>query len=501
VIGWRFPFHRWTLGAKLAATFAGVISLVVLVVSLWVVSRSRTALEHELRERGADAAHNLSRLSAELVLEEDLWGLYKVVRDIVVGGGEGANLLAYAAVVDASGVVLAHSDPARFPMGEPFADEVGAPGEAYRPGITWSRGMAGGEVVHHFAAPVIVDNQQVATARIGISLRQLEATLSRITLEVAAIGILLQQLGALVGYFIARRMTRPLSELRLAVDRIAAGQLDAAPAVSTTEKDEIGALADRFNVMARRLRDSQRDTQEAQARLIRSERLASVGECAGSLAHEIRNPLGAVVAAARMLSSRAAQATTYDRERLATVIADEARRLSRILSDFLVFARPRPLSIQPHSMNALVDEILELLRLDDLAHGRTLEWRAGPESGPCELDRDQVKQALWNLLRNALEATAAGGRVLVRTVQGVDRVTVEIADDGAGIAPERQARLFEPFYTTKKGGSGLGLAIAHRIVSAHGGTISLSSRPGEGTRISVTLPLRARASGERDEAA
>jgi two-component system sensor histidine kinase HydH len=497
----RFAFHRWTLGAKLAATFATVVSLVVLVVSLWVIARSRSALEHELADRGADAARNLSRLSAELVLEEDLWGLYKVVRD-VAGADAGENLVAYAAVTDADGKVLAHSNPAQYPMGEPFGDGSERSGGADRPGTSWSSpGGATEEAVRHFTAPVIVDNQRVATARLGISLRKLEATISRISTEIVALGVLLQWFGVVLGYVIARRMTRPLTDLRRAMDRIASGRLDDPPLVNTREKDEIGALADRFNLMAGHLRDSRLRTEEAHAQLVRSERLASIGECAGALAHEIRNPLGGVVAAARMLSSRAPEAMTYDRERLAEVIADEARRLNGILSEFLVFARPRPPSRQPHSMNALVREILELARLDDLARGKTLAGNIGPESGPCEMDRDQVKQVLWNLLRNALEATPEGGRVVVETVHDRDVVAVAIADEGAGIPPERQGHVFEPFHTTKKGGSGLGLAIAHRIVSAHGGGIAVSSRPGEGTRIHVTLPLRAPASDGRGEAA
>lgn len=497
----RFAFRRWPLGAKLAATFAAVIALVVLVVSHLVITWTRTALEHDLRERGADAAENLSRLGAELVLEEDPWGLYKVVSGIVVADGEGGNLVTYAVVIDAEGRVLAHSDPPSHPLGEPLVSSVELPWRPYRLETTWSAGRAADEVIHHFSAPIVVDHQQIATARIGISPRQLEATVGRITRGMVVLGILLQELGALLGYVISRRMTRPLTELGHAVDRIAEGQLDNPPAVDTTEKDEIGALADRFNLMARRLRDSRRDTEEAQARLIRSERLASVGECAGALAHEIRNPLGAVVAAARMLSSSTPQAESYDREKLAAVIAEEARRLNRILSDFLVFARPRAPSRQPHSMNALVAELVELLRLDELASGKTLEGRTAPERGPCEMDRDQVKQVLWNLVRNALEAIPAGGRVVVETLARDDAVAVEIADDGPGIPVERQARLFEPFYTTKKRGSGLGLAIAHRIVSAHGGTIAVWSRPGEGTRVSVSLPLRAPASRGRDEAA
>jgi signal transduction histidine kinase len=104
------------------------------------------------------------------------------------------------------------------------------------------------------------------------------------------------------------------------------------------------------------------------------------------------------------------------------------------------------------------------------------------------VDGDQIKQVIWNVVRNALEATSAGGRLDVST-QAVDgHVTIEVADGGPGIPAERQARLFEPFQTTKPGGSGLGLAIAHRIVTAHGGTIDVVSEPGLGTRVRVDLP-------------
>jgi signal transduction histidine kinase len=484
-----FSFRRWTLGAKLAATFSAVILLVVAIVSLSVMSGIRRTIEQDLRERGADATHNLARLSAELVLDDDLWGLYKVLRDVVVGGGDGENVVAYAAVVDGQGKVLAHSAPDQHPIGSLLEDPAVGERRAYRSGVDWAATGAT-PAVHHFASPVVVDGQQIATARVGISLRHLEPTIARMRRAVLALAMLLGALGALVGLLVSRRMTRPLSELGRAADRIAAGDLDEPSPVRWDERDEIGALAERFNLMATRLRDSQREATEAQARLVRSERLASVGECAGSLAHEIRNPLGAVVAAAKMLCAQTPQAETYDRERLAGVIADEARRLNVILSDFLVFARPRPPVRLPHSMNGVVADVIESMRLDELSAGKSIDARCGWEGAPCEMDRDQITQVLWNLVRNALEATPPGGQVTVATAQRDGSSAVEVADRGPGIPPDRQRCLFEPFQSSKRGGSGLGLAIAHRIVAAHGGAVAVDSRLGEGTRIIVTVPLR-----------
>lgn len=227
---------------------------------------------------------------------------------------------------------------------------------------------------------------------------------------------------------------------------------------------------------------------ELQSRLIRSERLASVGELAGALAHEIRNPLGSLFAAAKMLAAESPQAAGYDRLALLQVIADEARRLERTLSDFLAFARPRPPVRRPHGLNGLVTEVLDVLRLDTVAAAKVMETRLDPSLPPVPVDADQIKQVLWNVVRNALEASPPGSRLEVST-QAVDGlVFVEIADAGSGIPPERQARLFEPFQTTKPGGSGLGLAIAHRLVTAHDGTIEVTSQPGVGTRVRIALP-------------
>ncbi|MCI0635536.1 MAG: ATP-binding protein, partial [Actinobacteria bacterium] len=167
---------------------------------------------------------------------------------------------------------------------------------------------------------------------------------------------------------------------------------------------------------------------------------------------------------------------------------DESRRLERTLSDFLAFARPRPPVRRLHHLNGLIGEVLDAVRLDAVAKGKTMATHLASDLPPVPVDGDQVKQVVWNVVRNALEATPTGGRLEVSTQAVNGRVVIEVADGGAGIPPERQARLFEPFQTTKPGGSGLGLAIAHRIVTAHEGTIDVDSQPGVGTRVRVDLP-------------
>ncbi len=594
------PIHEWSLGAKLACTFLGVVAGVAALVSVSVIRHERVALDAELRKRGVNLVENLARLSVDLVLQDDLWGLYKVVRDIARGSGDSENVVVYAMVVDPAGRVLAHSDPARYPMGEGLPADAATRGDGAIGGTRLRSVPHGDQTLHDLAAPIILDKQQIGVARVGITTRYLEATVARITRDILLITSALGALGVALGFVISRRMTRPLRQLAHAVDQLGAGRLDEPIAVTTREKDEIGRLADRFTVMARRLRDNVREIQETkqyfenlletandfiytldldgrityvnrqflalglgkadlvgtplqallgpasagdpsataaprpvfevevrdrdgrgrtlvvtesplldnerrrigtlgiakdvterkelESRLIKSERLASVGELAGALAHEIRNPLGSVVAAAKMLSAESPQAAEYDRPALLRVVTDEARRLDRILSDFLDFARPRAPLRQPHSLNGLVGEVVGTLRLDRLAGGKAVETRLDPTLPPVPVDADQIKQVLWNVVRNALEATEPAGTLRIATGAEDGQVVVEIEDFGVGIPPERQARLFEPFQTTKRGGAGLGLAIAHRIVAAHQGAIDVTSEPGAGTRVRIRLP-------------
>jgi PAS domain S-box-containing protein len=452
------------------------------------------------------------------------------------------------------------------------------------------------------ATPIVVDKQRIGVAAVGITTRHLEATVARLTRDILVLTSLLGGLGVVLGLLVSRRMTRPLRELGRAVDRLGEGRLEEPVSVAAIEQDEIGRLAERFNRMAQRLRDTvgeiaatkqylenllehandfiytldldgritylnhqflelglrkeallgepldalvrrpesaatdrvlpplprqmfevlvtARDGRsrtlvvtesslvdndgrrigtlgiakdvteltELQGRLIRSERLASVGELAGALAHEIRNPLGSLFAAAKMLTAESPQAAGYDRAALLQVIGDEARRLERTLSDFLAFARPRPPVRRPHHLNGLIGEVLDAVRLDAVAREKTLATHLAPDLPPVPVDGDQIKQVIWNVVRNAFEATPTGGRLDVSSQAVNGRVIIEVADGGAGIPAERQARLFEPFQTTKPGGSGLGLAIAHRIVTAHDGTIDIASQPGVGTRVRVDLP-------------
>jgi signal transduction histidine kinase len=225
------------------------------------------------------------------------------------------------------------------------------------------------------------------------------------------------------------------------------------------------------------------------ARLSEAERLAAAGELAAGVAHEIRNPLAAIVNATTLLE-RPEMLTGDERTSTLDAVRKEARRLNRILSDFLLFARPREPKRLPADVREVVAHVAALIR-DDPARARMVELdtRVDPAVPSFAFDPDQLTQVLLNVALNGVEAMDGRGRLSLEVGRQNGDVVIAVADTGRGMLPEERGRVFEPFFSRKPGGTGLGLTIARRIVVAHGGRIDLESTPGKGTRFTIALPI------------
>jgi signal transduction histidine kinase len=231
------------------------------------------------------------------------------------------------------------------------------------------------------------------------------------------------------------------------------------------------------------------EQERLRARLSEAERLATAGELAAAVAHEIRNPLAAIVNATTLLAD--ADLLTAD-ERVSTLGAmkQEARRLNRILSDFLTFARPRELKRLPGDVGQVVEHVAALIRDDPARAGRVqLDVRLDPAVPAAVFDADQLTQVLWNIALNGIEAMKGEGRLSLEVARRNGQVLIAVSDVGPGIPADEHGRIFEPFVSRKRGGTGLGLTIAQRIVAAHGGRIHVESMPGRGTRFTIALPV------------
>lgn len=214
----------------------------------------------------------------------------------------------------------------------------------------------------------------------------------------------------------------------------------------------------------------------------RSERLASVGQFAAGLAHEVRNPLASMCASIDVLE--ASLSPPEHLRRLMENVTREAERLNGLITDFLALARPRSLDMKPHDVGLLVTEVLDLLEHDRPADV-TVVRRVDSEV-IAEVDHDLMKQVVWNLARNGIEALGErGGQLEVEVFRSDGDANIRISDDGPGVDEQTAAKIFDPFYTTKERGSGLGLSISNSIVEAHGATMIFDSAPGEGTSVSI----------------
>lgn len=232
----------------------------------------------------------------------------------------------------------------------------------------------------------------------------------------------------------------------------------------------------------------------------RQERLAALGGMAAVLAHEIRNPLGAIKGLAQFLGEKRTSDATQTE--MTQTIAAEATRLERLVNDLLTYARPRPPELQPTDLSAALREVMALADPAADAAGVKIRVETDNEHPRVMADPEQMKQLFGNLAFNAIQAMPSGGTLRIRLKGGVPissgsakSIKITVEDTGSGIPEADLQRIFEPFYTTRTKGTGLGLAICRQIVEAHGGTIRVSHTGPEGTAIEVTLPQEAPADG------
>jgi len=230
-----------------------------------------------------------------------------------------------------------------------------------------------------------------------------------------------------------------------------------------------------------------------QSALDQRRHLAHVGTISAGLAHEIRNPLSSVKMNVHMIRNGVGKLDIADKGSLLRKIdrvSREADRLEETLNDFLVFAAPKPLDREPADINAAVDSVVDFL--GEAHESITVDKRYSPDLPQAEIDRDMFIQMLQNLVINALQAAGNGGRMEVTTAAESNAITISVSDSGPGVPNNQRERIFEVFYTTKRGGTGLGLNIAKRIAEEHGGGITLAESSLGGARFVVHIPLRNR---------
>jgi signal transduction histidine kinase len=229
----------------------------------------------------------------------------------------------------------------------------------------------------------------------------------------------------------------------------------------------------------------------------RAETYAEFAALVGGLAHEIRNPLSTIKLNMELLAEDfegtdpASPTKQRDRRAKAKIdlVRQECDRLQKLLGDFLDFARQESLTLEPGSLNAEIEQLLDFFSIRAKEAGVEIVRYLDPELPAVRLDRETFRSAVLNLLINAVQAMEGnGGQLVVRTRPAGLGVLLELIDTGPGMDAETLGKVFGAFYTTKQGGSGLGLPTARKIIEAHGGTIDVESAPGRGTKVTIWMP-------------
>jgi two-component system, NtrC family, sensor kinase len=544
---------RWTLSleTKILATVCGV-AMVFISLFAWVTIRSERAARVDLIIRGASQFSDTVKRSIHISMLKNRWqdafeimeviGKQEEVDRVRVFTREGAILFStdreeIGRAVDKRAESCYACHAAERPLERlrlPDRARIFQDREGHRVlgMITPLYNETGCSVGCHVHSPT---TQVLGVLDITFSLVRVDEEIAAITRRTAAFaGMVILALALLLTVLVRRGVLRPVRELVEGTRRVALGDLDYH--IPVRSKDEVGELADSFNRMTealgkaqgeltdlvgtleQRVEERTRELREAQNQLIQTEKLTSLGRLSASIAHEINNPLSGILTYAKLVSRKLRAGQPSPEEVLTalqqlSLVERETQRCTNIVRNLLDFARGRPPSFQEVDPFAVLDEALSLV-----AHRMEIQnvevLREVAPVPPVRADFGQLRQAVVNILINACDAMENGGKLhlIIRKVDveasgEVERsgaggepgrparsVEISIADQGEGIPPEHLPRIFDPFFSTKEKGTGLGLSVVYGIVEKHGGKILVDSRVGEGTTVTLRLPV----TGARD---
>ncbi len=310
----------------------------------------------------------------------------------------------------------------------------------------------------------------------------------------------------LILFFITSSIINPLKNMVLAANRIAQGNLN--QKVNMAFQDELGQLAQAFNQMTenlkkaneklvqwgktleKRVEERTKELKEMQSHLIQSEKLASLGKLAAAIAHEINNPLTSILINTHLMLEKTEKNNTFY-ENL-SLIADETSRCSDIVKGLLEFSRQNPPQMSYADINEITEHTIKILENQVAFQDIKIIKKLSADLPQIKIDKDKIKQVIWNFMINASEAMPEGGVLIITSQLSEDKKYIQISfeDNGVGIPKENINKIFDPFFTTKSGGTGLGLAVSYGIIQQHQGKIEAKSDPGYGTVFTVYLPVK-----------
>ncbi len=529
--------NRLNLGLKFSIAVTIIIGITMFAVATLIINYQRESLRQNTANSNFAMTRNLAHDAAESLVLFDPLRLDELVSTV-----QGVAPSAYAVIADNSGVVVADTERSRLgsslkqlspELASALANDVETIREfQYR-----------NEPVKEFSVPVKIGSKVLGLATIGYSMTTVDAaieermaSLKKYIYMISAIILLGSITGAIA---VSSFLTKPLRRLKDRMIDVQAGNLDVevenpqivrcwerlrcnrkdCPSYGKTRcwaiagtfchgvvqgqfaqkigdcrkcvvyrescGDEMHELVEVFNQMVKDLKHNLHALDKANREKSRMERLSALGEMATTVAHETKNPLNSIRLATSYLKKN------FEGEILTeflSIIEEEVMRLNDITTSFLGFSKPAPLRLKTCDLNAIVKSTVALIRQEATDRNIEVIVLFDEHIPPLQCDFSRMKQALLNLLINAMDASREGDAITITTEVSGTVLKISVQDTGRGIRPEDVEKIFKPFYTTKTRGSGLGLAVVDRIVKEHGGRIEVDSAPDRGATFTMELP-------------
>lgn len=435
-------------------------------------------LTEELTRRGVTIAHVLAGPAEDALLTDDQFALHELFRNTMRSYDD----VRYIYVLGPAGDIPAHTFPAGIPRGLAQVNPSAAPareGYQLRP-VTTDEGR-----IQDIAMPLL--GGRLGAVHVGMTEQSVRRRIARMVMGWGFGAGLMLALGLGVAYWLTSKLAHRFAHLADVARQVGEGNLEVR--AHDEMGDEVGRVARALNVMIG-------DLKRSQSNLIRSGKLAAIGELASCVAHEINNPLNTMGVCTQALLDRAKSPALRANEEFEAfpeylqTVNDEIFRCKTITDGLLDFARHKEPRRGPVDLNDLIAHTIPLVAHRAKQAGQTIEFSPADRPVTARADADQIRQVVLNILINAVDHNSAGGAVRVRAERVADRAAVTVTDTGAGIAAENIRKVFDPFYTTKAAGkgTGLGLAICQKIIDNHRGRIDVSSRVGAGSVFTFSIP-------------
>lgn len=531
-------FRKLPIAQKFLLAVICLVLIIMIVVNSLVMTAQKSALRDEIENSHMLVIRTLAKDVTEPLMFLDPLRIDQHLQVTAQTPG-----CAYAMVLDKTGRVVAHSD--RKQLGANLSGEAERSGGMSAERVRERSGDSADPSLREIWVPVRIGNEGIGAAVGGFSASRIDALADEnlAHLKRALFGITAAMLivGIAGAFFLARVLTTPMKRLRERMGRVQSGDLrpdpdrmpsgkcwemmkcehttcpsygkdmrcwmtpnlcgqcelvsggssdrracHTCPVYRENAGDEIGELEQSFEEMVARLRRSLDELEQSTREKARLEKMSALGEMSMTVAHEIKNPLNAIRGAVSYLQDNFQGEVLKE---FLGIIEAETKRLNEIVTNYLVFSKPAPLRKEPASLNDAVRDVFKLMRQEALEENKEILLQTDDTLPQFRFDVHQIKQALLNLLVNAIDATREGDTITMRTVAREGSADVIITDTGAGIPDDVLPEIFRPFYTTKMRGSGLGLPCVERIVRDHGGDILVVSAPNSGTEFRITIPM------------